>query len=122
MKSNLQSRATVLVEIAFLPPEEGGKIQPPDLRERYSPHIVIQERTIREPVLKGDGSSAEAYLPVDLSSSQDVGFSTPFKCNMLLLYHPQVSYEGVRQGSEFTIREGARIIGHGRVLSSVATA
>lgn len=35
---------------------------------------------------------------------------------MDLMYHPQVDYRELTPGTTFTVREGPRIVGHGRVL------
>jgi hypothetical protein len=38
------------------------------------------------------------------------------KVSMDLMYHPQVDYRELIPGATFTVREGPKIVGHGRVL------
>jgi hypothetical protein len=59
----------------------------------------------------------DEYLGVAFwSGPEQIPVSTPFTLTMLLMYAPHPAYDRVVPGAEFTIREGAKIVGHGRVL------
>jgi translation elongation factor EF-Tu-like GTPase len=92
------------VEMAFLTKAEGGREQPPVLTTPtlYRPHLVV-----------GEGE----YLGVMfLSAPQSVQAQSSFTATLGLLYHPNVDYSPLVPGAEFTVREGPRVVGRGRVL------
>ncbi len=63
----------------------------------------------------------DTYLGVAFWSGPDpVPVSTPLTLTMHLMYAPNVNYDQVVPGAEFTVREGSHIIGHGRVLRRYA--
>jgi len=90
--------------MAFLTKAEGGREQPPVLTTPtlYRPHLVV-----------GEGE----YLGVMfLSAPQSVQAQSSFTATLGLLYHPNVDYSPLVPGAEFTVREGPRVVGRGRVL------
>lgn len=115
----MPSRVPALTaEIVFLTPEEGGRSTPPMLDGSYMPHIVMQERRVRQAVLDSDGVSREDYQGVRFircSSSVELGQSGTY-C-LELMYFPSHSYASVQPGGTFTLREGRTVVGHGVVLS-----
>ena len=94
------------VEMAFLNQAEGGREQPPVLTtpSLYRPHLVV-----------GDGE----YLGVVfLSVPQSVQAQSVFIATLGLAYHPNLDYSALVPGAEFTVREGPRVVGRGRVLGN----
>lgn len=91
--------------------------------KKYRPHIVIgdpTDRELREDVLsnaqliyEGDGQ----YLGVAFSDvDQEPNVGVAVTCVVDLIYFPQVSYRDVRLGAVFTLREGARVVGYGKIV------
>ena len=63
----------------------------------------------------------EEYLGIAFWMGPDpIPISMPFTLTMLLVYAPDVTYDRVVPGAEFTIREGSKIVGHGKVLRRTA--
>ena len=94
----------VEAEMTFLTEAEGGRRQPPLFTDPmlYRPHVVV-----------GDGE----YLgTIFLSAPQGVRAACPFVATFGLVYHPQVDYSALVPGVEFSIREGAHVVGRGRVI------
>ena len=121
--SNTNNQAelpVVHVEATFLPRDEGGRQSLPsfDKQPWYRPHIVIQDSDVRSATVEANGVGNESYLGVqfiDGPTHPRFGHSEHF--TVQLMYHPRVDYSDVLAEARFTIREGARIIGFGRVLS-----
>jgi hypothetical protein len=108
---------TVVVEMTFLRPEEGGRVQVPGPPFKdYSPHLVVQSPDVRQAIVK-DRFIVEDYLGVRFlsgPSEYEAGQSGIF--HLLLMYSPLTLYDALRPGVTFTVREGARIIGFGTVI------
>ena len=109
--------------MVILSPQDGGRttpLLPVAYGGRYMPHMVMQSRQVREAQIEmrdGMRHVTDQYLPIGFWSGPDpIPVSTPFTLTMLLRYAPDPGYDGVVPGAEFTIREGAKIIGHGTVL------
>ena len=84
------------------------------------PHIVLQDRSVREAkVGMRDGhpnTILDDYLGVEFWSGPDpIPISSPFLLTMRLSYYPAPMYDGCVPGATFTIREGGRITGHGEI-------
>lgn len=98
------------VEITFLAAEVGGRRSlpaPPWDPPSYMPHLTV-----------GDGE----YLGVRFVAGPAAAYDVPDRFVLELMYHPQVCYEALRPGAAFAVREGRRIVGHGRVVSAGADA
>ena len=114
------SQPTATAEVVFLTPEQGGRCTPPLLTRQYRPHIVVQSPDIRHAKVDDDGIGREPYLGVCfLAAPQDVRFGVLVTVTLELMYHPLVSYSDVVPGATFTIREGGRVVGYGRVTDRV---
>jgi len=112
----MQPRPTIIAEVVMLAPEDGGRQTLVD--EGYVPHVVVQDRAVRHATVDDRGQGNEKYLGVRLilcDGLSAAGVSSELKFE--LMYWPQVDYSKVVPGASFTIREGARIVGHGVVLS-----
>lgn len=94
----------IVVEMEFLARADGGREQTPNLSDptRYRPHLTVAD---------GD------YLGVCfLSAPASVQAGTPFIAVLGLVYHTGADYSALVPGIEFTVREGLRTVGRGRVI------
>lgn len=110
----------IQVEATLLPYEEGGRAQVPvfDDGGRYMPHLVVQAPNVRNAVVVDGNVIVEDYLPVAFVSGPS-GYVAG-KCGRFaveLMYYPEIGYEALEEGATFTIREGAKVIGFGAVIS-----
>jgi translation elongation factor EF-Tu-like GTPase len=93
-------RPGVVVHLKMKLEADGGRHAP--FTEGYRPHFVIQP--------DGEYLSVIATRcpgPVAPGDEAEVEFD--------LVYHPNVSYNALRAGTEFEMREGARAVATGRV-------
>jgi len=85
------------------------------------PHIVLQPREVREAKIElrdGMRHIIDQYLGVAFWSGPDpIPISSPFMLTMRVMYPSHPAYDPIVPGADFTIREGAKIVGHGRVTS-----
>lgn len=110
---------TVSAEVTFLSPEEGGRRSVPGLASAwYRPHLVVQSPDVRMPVVVEGNRLVEDYLGVRFvdGPAEEVPPNSTATCTLELTYHPRVCYDALAPGATFTIREGGRIVGFGRVL------
>jgi hypothetical protein len=104
-------------EVTLLTFKEGGRSIPLNLQGPYRPHLVVGDPKQRKAILGADGKSAEDYLGVQFHPIDRVlepGSSATL--NMDLMYHPSVDYAALLPGVTFTIREGGKVVGFGKVL------
>src|SRR5450432_100445 len=114
------SSATVLTEVVFLPPAEGGRQQPPVLGtpSTYRPHVVVQDRQVRQARIRDGNVVDEDYLGVTfLEGPSELRFGEPAKI-LLRPDYRNVDYSSLCVGASFTVREGGKIVGHGIVLET----
>jgi hypothetical protein len=118
-----QPKEFVDAEVIVLSSAEGGRatpILPIAYQGGYRPHIVLQPRDVREAKIEvrdGVRHITDDYLGVAFWSGPDpIPISEPFTLIMLLMYAPHPAYDRVVPDADFTVREGAKIIGHGKVL------
>jgi hypothetical protein len=111
-------KAHIDVEVTFLSPTEGGRMNPPILvweSGSYRPHIVIGDAKQRKAIIVGN-EIQETYLGIVFVSGPDkVRFGETIEAKALLMYYPSPEYDSVVAGAQFTVREGARIVGYGKV-------
>lgn len=108
----------VTAEIRFLTEREGGRRTAIDFASGviYRPHLVVQDRTIRE--VKKDGNrSTEYYVamtfvkgPKDYRNGEAGSFR--FYCP----YGARPEHPDLNPGTEFTVREGGKIVAGGIVI------
>lgn len=99
-------------EVTLLKTAEGGRTAPLRLEPGspfYMPHLVIGDPKQKSPSGKLLGV-AFRRAPLILAPGDTA------KVRMDLMYHPQVDYRDLLPGATFTVREGPKIVGHGRVL------
>ena len=104
-------------EVTFIPASEGGRSCSALDSPLYRPHLVVGDPRCRTARVDHSGCSTEAYLGVQFTgngSEMRVGFE--HKVRLRLVYHPRVDYSALVSGCKFTIREGCRVVGSGRVL------
>jgi hypothetical protein len=76
---------------------------------------VIGDPKQRKAIIEGN-EVRETYLGVAFESGPDLlCFGETVNASASLLYYPSPEYDSVVAGAEFTIREGPRIVGFGRV-------
>ena len=113
----------ITAKITFLDASDGGRdVVPANLGSgQYRPHIVIEPN---EPMAEAEDSSPEeTYLGVIFENGPaQIIPGQPFWADLVLMYWPNIEYEGLVPGATFTIREGAHTVGHGRVESGAAKA
>lgn len=94
--------------ITFLPPEAGGRgdpPQPPFSTDRsYRPHIVV------------DGDPT--YLAVRFVGGSKTKSGEAGRFSFVETY-PDVDYSSLHAGVQFTVREGSKIVGDGVILERV---
>jgi hypothetical protein len=116
-------REFISAEIVILSSEEGGRstpLLPVAYGCQYRPHIVLQSRETRQAKIElrdGMRHIVDEYLAIAFWSGPDpIPISQPFTATLLLMYPEHSAYGPVVPCAEFTVREGPKIIGHGRVL------
>jgi translation elongation factor EF-Tu-like GTPase len=97
----------VEAEVTFLAPEEGGRRHLPQAWGSYMPHLTI-----------GDGEQ----LGVRFVAGPVPSAGVVSRYTLELMHHPAVCYAQLRTGVPFAVREGDRVVGVGKVLSSTADA
>lgn len=92
------------VEMAFLSKAEGGRERPPVLTTptMYRPHLVV--------------GSGQHLGVIFLTAPEFVDPHQSFVATLGLVYYPDIDYSALVPGAEFTVREGARVVGQGRVI------
>ena len=88
-------------------------------RGRYKPHIVIGDPGQREAQMSGN-TITEHYLGVLVADAPDeMSPGTSAEVTLYLMYWPEEKYDSVVAGATFTVREGPKIVGFGKVLSDI---
>jgi hypothetical protein len=97
----------IRVEVVFLPTAAGGRRSLPSPGSgQYMPHLVA------------DGGTE--YLGVRFVAGPQPEFGVRSEFVVALAYHPRVDYAALAPGATFTVREGPRVVGSGRVLGREA--
>lgn len=105
-----QVTPAIEAEVTLWKTEEGGRIAPLRLEPGspfYMPHLVVGDPKSPSGTLLG---VAFRRAPLTMAPGDTA------TVRMDLMYHPQVDYRALVPGAAFTVREGPRIVGHGRVL------
>jgi hypothetical protein len=110
--------------VTCIPASEGGRSKPfpegASSGDVYRPHLVIGDPSERRAVLAANNRSEEEYLGVAFHQGPvNTVAGSEMKGVLTLMYHPSVSYEKLKPGVSFTIREGGKIVGFGSVLRFV---
>jgi|SRR5882762_1796588 len=115
----MSERPVVIAEVTFLRNEEGGRKSTPTLNVgKYMPHIVVQNPEVREAVVDDDRVCRELYQGIRfMDGPTDYRLGEAVLVELDLMYFPDHGYDNVIPGATFTIREGWKIVGFGRVRS-----
>ncbi len=110
----------ITAEIRFLNADEGGRRISIDLTPGtlYRPHLVVQDRHTRQAQMNGNVCS-EPYVSmtfIDGPENYRNGESGIFRFFCPYWTHPD--HPQMNSGTEFTIREGHRIVAGGTVVST----
>lgn len=105
-------RPRILAEVVFFPPPAGRAKPPVELSSgKYMPHFVVGPFDPTRLARPDDD-----YLGVVFLSGPDaIEADKPVEVMLGLLYD-QVDYSKLISGTEFTIREGGKSVGRGRVI------
>ena len=108
----------VQVRLVFKSPQDGGRRTAPVDSAGYRPHIVVGERNQKTAITGADGHTlAENYLAVAFTGDGRIlAFDREWDVR-LRLWNTAADYSALFPGATFTIREDARIVGSGEVLS-----
>ena len=103
------------IELTLLTEVEGGRRTPVG-GLGYSPHLVVGDPNQRTPIIIGN-TAQETYIGItfDLGPNLLHPGRTAI-VTVLPTYYPNTMYEALSSGATFTLREGRRIIGYGRVI------
>ena len=86
----------------------------------YRPHLVVGDPNQRQAIVEGN-EIRERYIGVAfLSGPENVVLGESFSAELSLIFYPHPAYDALVPDATFTIREGARIVGYGRVKKVVA--
>jgi hypothetical protein len=111
-------RPLIEAEVTLLSTEAGGRATPLVLSQgSYRPHLLVEDPTQPHAIgPKGEGT--ESYLGVQFRPiDRELSPGSSGKLWLELMYFPEVDYSNLKSGATFTIREGPKIVGFGRVLS-----
>ncbi len=91
--------------VRFFAPEEGGRPVPP-VGDGYAPYL----RT----------STGHQGLAIRVNGMPELGgqFGVPYDVELELSYHPALDYSMVQLGTSFSLVEGPKVVGEGKVISS----
>jgi translation elongation factor EF-Tu-like GTPase len=118
----MNHQARIEAEVTFLPESEGGRrVLPASLSGGgYMPHLVVGDPNQRRAITIGN-EVQETYLGVSfVSGPEKVEPGEAFLAELLLMYWPHPVYESLVPSATFTIREGAQVVGYGRVKEVLA--
>ena len=84
------------------------------------PHIVLGGPNQRGARVGTGNIISERYLGVLISNAPaELLPNQPAAVRLTLMYWPEEQYDGVRPEATFTLREGPKIVGFGRILSQI---
>jgi len=97
-----EERPYVIAEVTFLPPQKGGRKSMPFAG--YMPHVVVE--------------CEDDFLGVRFADNPSEHFGVPAKVRLILMYYPHVNYSKLKKDIAFSIKEGGRTVGSGRVIAT----
>src|SRR2546425_62272 len=110
----------VEAEVTFLSAEDGGRSTPLQLDHPtafYRPHFVVGDPQQRRPIVDANGVCTEEYLGVQFRRANiRLGPGQKATLQVDLMFYPGCRYERLQPGVTFTVREGGRIVGYGRIV------
>ena len=112
------SERTLIEDLTFRPVVQGGRDFPDDILNdrKYRPHIVIGDINHRQPIVADGNYHLENYLGIAfMNGPSHIEPGKSCLAQALLIYAPAKEYSAAVPGATFTLREGGRIVGHGRI-------
>ena len=112
--------AAIEAEITLLATADGGRTSELHLDHptaRYRPHVVVGDPHQRKAIIGAEGVVSEEYLGVQFRRTDSrlmPGDSA--KVWLELMYYPDLDYRQLIPEATFTIREGAKVVGFGKVI------
>lgn len=107
----------ITAAVTFLGPREGGRVRSAVDAPTYRPHLVVGDPGQRYAVVDEAGVATENYLGVHFAGTgRELSLCVEHVVQLGLTYSPDVDYSELQPGMTFTIREGPRVVGFGRVL------
>ena len=97
-------KLTIAVQLEMKKEEDGGRHEP--FTEGYCPHLVISGTTEWLGV-----RASKCLAPVAPGQTAEVEFE--------LMYHPELDYKGLKTGVNFSMVEGPKVVGNGRVVKGI---
>lgn len=110
----------ITAKVTFLTAEQGGRNLPAWNSRKYRPHVVVGDPTQRKAKVADDGRTlTEQYLGVHFDGDgEEMPQGKELEVSLRLSFYPATEYEQLARGATFTIREGAKIVGYGKVIGS----
>lgn len=106
-------------EVTFLSPEEGGRKTPLSVAD-YRPLVALGAREQRRAVVDARATCTEELLGIRFLTGP-ARIAPGETAIVTLSYFPRKVVDPLSLGATFTIREGASIVGHGKVLRREAS-
>jgi hypothetical protein len=115
----MNDEAWIEAEVTFIPESEGGRKAPPEhlSGNNYRPHLVVGDPTQRQARLIGNFIDEEMLGIAFTSGPDKVQPGQTFTAKLQLAFYPHPAYDAIVPSATFTIREGAKIVAYGRVIS-----
>lgn len=107
------------VIVKFFAENNGGRVQlPEDLLSvgTYRPHFVVGNPDQIKALLNKNNIGNEDYLGVVFTSQKGALKEEKEIEALVTTLYPEVDYSGLVSGATFTIREGQKIVGNGKVI------
>jgi hypothetical protein len=107
------------VKVKFFSEECGGRQQlPEDLLSigTYRPHFVVGDPEQKPVIVDKHNKSQECYLGIAFTSQEGALKAENEIEALVITVYPDVDYSELVSGSTFTIREGQKIVGNGKVI------
>lgn len=115
------SRRLIEAKVTFLSAGDGGRDHPAKNSSLYRAYLVVSDPNRRVACKAGENRTlTEDYLAVSFSGEGGPMLpNQPYDVRILLIFYPHPAYGALVSGATFTIREGPKIVGYGRVAKGV---
>ena len=106
--------------VSFLSPVDAGRLRPARDHRQYRPHLIVHDLDNERAAQDSEACDEGQCLGVSFSGDgRLLRPGVPYTVRLILLYHPAIDYGQLRPGATFSIREGPRTVGHGKVSRGV---
>lgn len=107
------------VKVKFFSEANGGRHKlPEDLLSTgtYRPHFVVGNPAQKKAIVNENNIGQEVYLGVAFKSQESALKQEHEIEAVVTTIYPEVDYSSLVTGATFTIREGTKVVGNGKVL------